>query len=106
MLFWSSSLCFVETVNSETSAVLQSTVESESDGKWIINHPDSHKIYAVQCGLDVAIFTLKYFKVEYSLPRVSMGLPLSEKGISLADIQLMFQVYGLKTDARKNVTLK
>lgn len=79
---------------------------SEADGKWIINHPDSRKIYAVQCGLDATLFTLKYFKVDYSLPRVSLGLPLTTDGISLADIQQMFQVYGLDTEARKGATIK
>jgi hypothetical protein len=98
-MFFVCCLCFIVTVNAETPVVSLSTVEPASDGKWIVNHPDSRKIYAVQCGVDVTLFALKYFKVEYSLPRVSLGLPLSENGISIADIQQMFQVYGLKTDA-------
>jgi len=39
----------------------QTGVSSESDGRWIINHPDSRRIYAVQCGLDVTLFALKYY---------------------------------------------
>jgi len=67
----------------------QENVVSESDGKWIVNHADSRRIYAVQCGLDVTLFALKYFKIDYSLPRVSLGLPFTMEGISLADIQHM-----------------
>jgi hypothetical protein len=97
-----------EAIQNEESISVQNQnmIESLPEGKWIINHPYSQKIYAVQCGLDVTLFTLKYFKINYSLTRVSLGLPLSEMGVSLADIQQMLQVYGLKTDARKNVTLK
>ena len=84
----------------------QTNVSTESDGKWVINHPDSRKIYAVQCGLDVTLFALKYFKVDYSLPRVSLGLPLSTDGISLADIQQMLQAYGLEAEARQGATIK
>lgn len=82
------------------------TVDSETDGKWIINHPDARKIYAVQCGLDVTLFVLKYFKIDYSLPRVSLGLPLSTDGIALADIQKMLHAYGLIAEARKGATIK
>ena len=84
----------------------QTGVSSESDGRWIINHPDSRRIYAVQCGLDVTLFALKYYKIDYSLVRVSLGLPLTTDGISLADIQQMLQVYGLEAEARKGVTIK
>ncbi|MDR2171947.1 MAG: DUF1573 domain-containing protein [Planctomycetaceae bacterium] len=93
-------------ITKEVMPSLQSTVESTSDGIWLINHPNSRRIYAVQCGLDVTLFTLKYFKVDYSLSRVSMGLPLSDKGISLADIQQILIVYGLQADARKKITIK
>ena len=86
--------------------VRQTSITSEVDGKWIINHPDSRRIYAVQCGLDVTLLALKYFKVDYSLPRVSLGLPLSPDGISLADIQQMLQAYGLEAEARKGATIK
>jgi len=81
-------------------------IESSTDGKWIVNHPNSRKIYGIQCGLDVTLFTLKYFKVNYSLLRVSLGLPLSEEGIALTEIQKMLTAHGLEIDARKNVTLK
>ena len=79
---------------------------SEADGRWIINHPDARRFYAVQCGLDVTLFALKYFKIDYSLVRVSLGLPLSTDGIALADVQQMLHVYGLEADARKGVTIR
>lgn len=79
----------------------ESQPEMRDDGTWIINHPDSRRIFAVQCGLDATLFVLKYFKVEYSLRSVSVGLPLSKAGISLADIQQMLSAHGLKTSARE-----
>ncbi|MDR1492228.1 MAG: DUF1573 domain-containing protein [Planctomycetaceae bacterium] len=106
LIIFSFSLSAEETVTQQEVPKEQNMVESTPDGKWIINSTDSRKIYAIQCGLDVTLFALKYFKIEYSLPRVSVGLPLTEKGISLADIQQILLAYGLKTDARKNVTLK
>jgi len=84
----------------------RTNVSSETDGRWVINHPDSRRIYAVQCGLDVTLFALKYYKIDYSLVRVSLGLPLTTDGISLADIQQMLQVYGLEADARKGTTIR
>jgi hypothetical protein len=75
LIFLLNSSHTIAIVKNEETIPVQNTVESVLDGKWIINHPDSHKIYAVQCGLDVTIFALKYFKIEYSLPRVSMELP-------------------------------
>jgi hypothetical protein len=81
-------------------------VVSLLDGKFIVNTPDSKRIYAIQCGLDVTIFTLKYFNVNYSFPKVSMELPLSNSGISMKDIKSILQCYGLVTDARQNITLK
>ena len=91
-------------VNAEE--VKQVNVSSESDGKWVISHPDSRRIYAVQCGLDVTLFTLKYFKIDYSMPRISLGLPLTTDGISLADIQQTLQVHGLEAEARKGATIR
>lgn len=81
-------------------------VSSEMDGRWVISHPDVQRIYAVQCGLDVTLFVLKYFKIDYSLTHVSLGLPLTSDGISLVDIQQMFQVYGLEAEARKGATIR
>jgi hypothetical protein len=81
-------------------------ISSESDGRWIINYSDSRKIYAVQCGFDVTLFALKYFKIDYSLLRVSLGLPLTTDGIALSDVQQMLQVYGLEAEARKGATIK
>jgi hypothetical protein len=98
--------CFNGIADDEASVSRQENVISEPDGRWIINHPDSRKIYAVQCGLDVTLFTLKYFKIDYSLPRVSLGLPLTTEGISLADIQQVLQVYGLEAEAQKGATIK
>jgi hypothetical protein len=93
LIFLLNSSQTIAVVKNEKTIPVQNTVESVPDGKWIVNHPDSRKIYAVQCGLDVTLFTLKYFKIEYSLPRVSMELPLSENGLytSYFKIRLAFQ---------------
>ncbi|MDR0609915.1 MAG: DUF1573 domain-containing protein [Planctomycetaceae bacterium] len=80
-------------------------IVSLPDGRFIINTLNSKRIYAIQCGLDVTVFTLKYFKLDYSLTNVSIGLPLSNNGISMKDIKQMLQCHGLKIEARQNITL-
>ena len=83
----------ITTANASNGQPNTTGASPEADGRWIINHPDTRRIYAVQCGLDVTLFALKYYNIDYSLVCVSLGLPLSTDGISLADIQQLLQVY-------------
>jgi hypothetical protein len=59
-LFLFNSLSADDSTKSEVTTQGLNTVISTPNGEWLIG---SQKVYAAQCGVDVTLFTLKYFKV-------------------------------------------
>lgn len=99
--------CFIRAdENTDQPPVSGMSIDFETGGEWFINSPNQRKIYAIQCGIDVTLFALKYFGVDYSLNRVSFALPLSEKETSLAHIHQLLLAYRLHVEARKCATVK
>ncbi|GEM_PF-3992862 len=78
----------------------------DADGNWTVSHGKGETVRISQCGLNVAVFALEYFHVDYRVKPVAAGLPPTEEGIRFSDIKAMIEGHGLDVVAREKVTLQ
>ncbi len=79
--------------------------EPDADGNWRVSHADGESIPVSQCGLNVTLFALEYFRQDYDVKRVSVALPPTDDGIRCADIKSALEAHGLEVVARDGVSL-
>lgn len=87
------------------SPIMQAA-EMTRNGDWVAFSRSDGSVYAVQCGLDAVVFALEHWNIEYPLAKVSEALPLTQAGISLADVHQVLLAFGLDAAARKDVNVR
>jgi hypothetical protein len=87
------------------SAQAASAAELDRKGNWRVSHAEGESYAISQCGLNVTVFALEYFGVDYQVRHVSVGLPPTEDGIRFLDIKTMLEAHGLEVIARDQVSL-
>lgn len=79
--------------------------DPDEQGNWRVSHASGESYPISQCGLNVTVFTLEYFRVAYDIQPVSLALPPNEEGIRLLDIKTVLEAHGLEVIARDRVAL-
>ncbi len=78
-------------------------VDPDSTGNWVLKSPGRDPQFITQCGLNVAIASLEFFRVPYSPKIVSLSLPIEKEGIRFSSIKHILEAYGLEVVARDGV---
>jgi uncharacterized protein DUF1573/peptidase C39-like protein len=81
-------------------------VEMDKNGNWFIHEKNGRPRRLSPCGINVTLFALECFKVEYTPKLVSAALPPNEDGVRLADIQAVLEAHGLDADSRQGVGVR
>jgi hypothetical protein len=76
------------------------------DDAYAITFSDGQRIYTSQCGLNVTVFLLELFKLDYDLNETAARLKPDADGISLASIQEALQAHGLDAQPRRGLSLR
>lgn len=59
-----------------------------------------------QCGFNVTVFALEYFKVPYQVGPVWRALKPDHAGISMGDVRAVLEAHGLQVAARRKVSMQ